>query len=106
MSCGVGHRHSSDPTLLWPWHRPVATALIGPLAWEPPYATGGVPKKAKRPKKKEKRKGLKQDGSSLTISVFVCEISDNWVKYPNKSSSFTERVSLDGQPARHCFLVF
>ena len=23
---------------LWLWHRPVATALIGPLSWEPPYA--------------------------------------------------------------------
>ena len=38
MSCGVGHRHGSDPALLWLWHRPVATALIRPLAWEPPNA--------------------------------------------------------------------
>ena len=29
-----------DPALLWLWHKPVATALIGPLAWEPPYAVG------------------------------------------------------------------
>ena len=34
MSCGVGHRCGSDPVLLWLWCRPVATALIGPLAWE------------------------------------------------------------------------
>ena len=27
-----------DPALLWLWCRPVATALIQPLAWEPPYA--------------------------------------------------------------------
>ena len=40
MSCGVGHRGSSDLALLWLWHRPAATALIRPLAWEPPYATG------------------------------------------------------------------
>ena len=26
--------------LLWLWRRPVATALIGPLAWEPPHAVG------------------------------------------------------------------
>ena len=26
--------------LLWPWRRPAAVALIGPLAWEPPYAMG------------------------------------------------------------------
>ena len=28
-----------DPILLWLWCRPAATALNGPLAWEPPYAT-------------------------------------------------------------------
>ena len=38
MSCGVGCRRSSDLVLLWLWHRLAATALIGPLAWEPPYA--------------------------------------------------------------------
>ena len=35
---GVGCRHGSDPELLWLWFRLVATALIRPLAWEPPYA--------------------------------------------------------------------
>ena len=29
-----------DPSLLWLWCRLAATALIGPLAWEPPYAMG------------------------------------------------------------------
>ena len=38
VSCGVGCRRGSDPPLLWLWHRLVATAPIGPLAWEPPYA--------------------------------------------------------------------
>ena len=57
MSCGVGNRHGSDPALLWLWLRPAATALIQPLAWEPPYAEGAVLEKAKRQKKKkEKRK--------------------------------------------------
>ena len=40
MRCGVGCRRGSDPALLWLWCRPVAMALIRPLAWEPPYATG------------------------------------------------------------------
>ena len=40
MSCGVGRRRSSDPALLWLWHRLAAVAPTGPLAWEPPYATG------------------------------------------------------------------
>ena len=30
----------------------MATAPIGPLAWEPPYAVGAALEKAKRPKKK------------------------------------------------------
>ena len=48
MSCGVGHRHGSDPELLWLWRRPVATALIGPLAWESPYAAGAAQEMAIR----------------------------------------------------------
>ena len=49
---GVGHRCSSDPTLLWLWHRPAATDLIQPLAWEPPYATGTALNRQKTKKKK------------------------------------------------------
>ena len=48
MSCGVGRRHGLDPVLLWLWCGPVATALIGPLAWEPPYAMGSGPRKGKK----------------------------------------------------------
>ena len=51
MSCGVGCRCGSDPAWLWLWHRPAATALIRPLAWEPPYAAGAALEKAKRQKK-------------------------------------------------------
>ena len=42
MSCGVGCRRGSDPALLWLWRRPVATAPIQPLAWEPPCAVGAA----------------------------------------------------------------
>ena len=50
MSCDVGHRCSLDPMLLWLWlwHRLVAAALIGPLAWELPYATPVALKKTKK----------------------------------------------------------
>ena len=54
MSCGVGCRCSSDLVLLWLWGRQAATALIRPVAWEPPYAVGVPLEKAKRPKKKKK----------------------------------------------------
>ena len=50
MSCGVGHRHGSDPVLLWLRCRPAAAAPIGPLAWEPPYATGMALESKKKPK--------------------------------------------------------
>ena len=42
MGCGVGRRHGSDLALLWFCRRLVATALIGPPAWEPPYAAGAA----------------------------------------------------------------
>ena len=42
--------HGSDLSLLWLWCRLVSTALMGPLAWEPPYATGSGPKKDKKTK--------------------------------------------------------
>ena len=60
MSCGVGRRHSLDPALLWLWCRPAATALIGPLAWEPPHAAGAAQEMAERPKKKKKKNRLER----------------------------------------------
>ena len=47
MSCDIGHRHGSDLALLWLWCGKAATALILPLAWEFPYATGEALKKKK-----------------------------------------------------------
>ena len=37
--------------VLWLWCRPVATALIRPLAWETPYAPGMALKRQKFKKK-------------------------------------------------------
>ena len=58
VSCGVGHGRGLDPTLLWLWGRPVASALVQPLAWEPPYAMGVDLKRQKTKRKKEKKKKL------------------------------------------------
>jgi len=52
----IGHRSSSDPALLWLWHRPAATAPIQPLAWEPPYVAGAALKRQKKKKKKKKKR--------------------------------------------------
>ena len=38
----VGRRLILHPGLLWLWCRPVATAPIQPLAWEPQYAAGAA----------------------------------------------------------------
>ena len=54
MKCGVGQRFGLDPELLWLWCRPAPTALVRPLAWEPPYAIGAALEMAKKKKKKKK----------------------------------------------------
>ena len=69
MSCGVGHRHGSDLTLLWLWL--VATAPSRPLASELPYATGVAlkrPKKEKRKEKKERKKERNLEASHTSLS--------------------------------------
>ena len=50
MSCRVGHRRDSDPVWLWLWHRPAAAALIRPLVWESPHASGTALKSKKKKK--------------------------------------------------------
>ena len=40
-----------DRELLWLWDRLVAPALIQPLAWESPYASGAALKRQKKKKK-------------------------------------------------------
>ena len=56
VTCGVGCRCGSDLAWLWLWHRPVATAPIGPLAWEPPYAVGVTQENGKKTKKRKEKK--------------------------------------------------
>ena len=53
MSCGVSHRCSLDLALLCLWRSPEAAALIGPLAWEPPYASGGALERKNKKKKQQ-----------------------------------------------------
>ena len=67
MSCGVGCRRGLDPELLRLWCRPVATAPIQPLAWEPPYAAGAALEKAKKDKKKKKKKKRKSQLEQKSI---------------------------------------
>ena len=71
MSCGIGRRHGLDRWLLWLWCRLAAVAMIQPLAWEPPYAVGGSPKKTKQKQNKtsdvtKKRNRLTDAENKLT----------------------------------------
>ena len=56
VTCGVGHRCSSNPAFLWLWYGPVSIALIRPLAWE------------KTKKKKEKESSMIFLTSALAFS--------------------------------------
>ena len=60
VSC-VGLGGSSDPTLLWLWCRPEATALIWPLAWETPYAMGEALKRQNKEIKKVRMQGFERE---------------------------------------------
>ena len=73
MSCGVGCRHGSDPKWLrlWLWCRPVDVALIPPLAWEPPHATGVSLKNQKTPKKQENKKPTKQTKKEAVAGMWL-----------------------------------
>ena len=59
MSCGVGLRRGLDLALLWLWCRPSAVALIHPLAWERPYATGAALKSKTKQQQQQKEKYIK-----------------------------------------------
>ena len=72
MSCGVGHRCSSDLALLCLWHRQEATAWIRPLDWEPPYALKRQKKKLMLDYKPKIEFPLEMTGllSFLKFSIF------------------------------------
>ena len=46
-------QHGLGLALLWLWCRPAATAPIGPLPLEPPYAVGAAQENGKKTKKNE-----------------------------------------------------
>ena len=78
----LGHRHGSDPALLWLWHRLAATALIQPLAWEPPNAVGTALEKTKN----------KQTNKKSIVCVYMTQIkstSNNYLITSNLDAEYT-----------------
>ena len=59
MSCDVGHRHGSDPLLLWLGWRLADAALVRSLVWEFPYALC-VALKTHTQKKKKKEDNMRK----------------------------------------------
>ena len=73
MSWDVGHRGSSDPALLWLWHRLAAAAPIRPLSWEPPCAAG-----AALNRQKDKKNEISRTQTVIMI-VLVWSIIVDWL---------------------------
>ena len=65
----MGHRRGSDSVLLWLWRKPAATALMGPLAREPPYAQDAALKRQKNKKEKKKRSSRRGLAETNLISI-------------------------------------
>ena len=68
MSCGVGRRCGSDLVLLYLWHKLPATALIQPLAWDPPYSVDMAIKGQKKEKERKTENSI--CSSFLTITTY------------------------------------
>ena len=83
MSYDVSHRHGLDPMLLWLWRRLAATALIRPLAWELPYATG-MALKSKTKFKKNKNLGNKKKSAIVLIFIKNTHLCVENMKYVNR----------------------
>ena len=92
MSCGVGCRRGSDAALLWLWCRPAAAALIGPLAWEPTYATRATLERQKDKSKKQKNEEH-QGWEKWEGAYGVGEGRMGWVLDPSRLPLFP-RITL------------
>ena len=88
----MGGRHGSDPVLLWLWRRLVATALIRPLAWEPPYAVGAAQEKTKNKTKQR----VKFDSISFNWKCLTTKYRERKLK--RRFSSILLRFTLGGVP--------
>ena len=92
MSCGVGCRCGWDPMLLWLWCRPTASALIRPLAWEPPHATGSALKRQKQ----TEHQGHPAQMSRIEIQAQVCLIPQHSASQPLILGAFRmKRIEFD-----------
>ena len=64
---------------MWLWRRPVATAPIQPLAWEPPYAAGSAQEIATTTTKDKRQKDKKNKSEKVKCCIIslICGIIRN-----------------------------
>ena len=92
----LGHRHGSDPVLLWLWHRLAPADPNRPPVWELPYATCAALKSQKKKKRKRKKVDLK------CINTKGCRC--NYFYYSNHFSIYTCTKSLHCTPETYTYV--
>ena len=92
-------RLGSDAALLWLWHRPAATALIGSLAWEPPYALGMALKRQKDKTNQHKYIILSE---SHMFNYYICMKYLFFFAGPDPSCSFDLHHCSYARSLTHC----
>ena len=83
VSCGVGLRCRSDLALLWLWRRPVATAPIRSLAWDPSHASDAAQEKTERHTHTQKI-NAGEDVASVGNPPTLVGRNGNWYSYYGK----------------------
>ena len=63
--------------MLWLWRRPVATAPIQPLAWEPPYAAGAAQEIATTTTTKDKKTKTNKQTNKKTNNEYIFYPKEN-----------------------------
>ena len=94
MSCGVGRRRGSDLALLWLWCRLAATALIQPLAWEPPYAMSVA----------QKNKNKIKPTASITNKIYRNKFNQGGIRLSNENYKTLLGEIRPKQTERHLVL--
>ena len=70
----VGCRYGLDLVLLWLWHGIAAAALIQPLAWELPYATGVAQKEKEVLHTQKRRAGAEAKKILMNFYLWLRDI--------------------------------
>ena len=94
MSCGVGHRRGSDPTLLWLSCRLAAKAPSGPLAWEPPYIAGEHPPQKKRKKEKKTSVPLDTFSHNKHTDVTIIQMKKQNTTFPSYTTTLISNIRV------------